>query len=393
MSTDSESTTIHFPARLGTSLQDGRYTILRKLGEGVTATTWLIRDERISDSKYVAAKILTAEATLDVDQGIVRELEFLKEVAKNAEERDDEGFEHLPTLLDSFTASSPGGTRHLCLVQTLFSTSVSALRRSAPTKSLPAYMVRNILYMVLQALDALHSIDIIRTDVKLDNILFTNALYSLDDAMDTFLAANPAETDGDSPRSQPIPHEWTYETEAFQAERMTVALVDLGHAQRAGEQPTAAGFSAPALRAPEVILWSDIGPKMDIWAIGCLTFELLVGRWLFDSEDAQPDWSVEDDHLAKMMELTGQKFPDTMLARAKERDKYFNKDGNLLRIPDLVPVKLEDAMANYNIPGLTMDEIELAANFIRDCLKFDYKERASAKELIKHPFLKNVFGC
>ncbi|KAJ4484003.1 kinase-like domain-containing protein [Lentinula lateritia] len=393
MSTDSESTTIHFPAHLGASLQDGRYTILRKLGEGVTATTWLIRDERISDSKYVAAKILTAEATLDVDQGIVRELEFLKEVAKNAEDRDDEGFEHLPMLLDNFTATSPGGTRHLCLVQTLFSTSVSALRRSAPTKSLPVYMVRNILYMVLQALDTLHSLDIIHTDVKLDNILFTNALYSLDDAMDTFLAANPAEIDGDSPRSQPIPHEWTYETEAFQAERMTVALVDLGHAQRAGEQPTAAGFSAPALRAPEVILWSDIGPKMDIWAIGCLTFELLVGRWLFDPEDAQPDWSVEDDHLAKMMELTGQKFPDTMLARAKERDKYFDKDGNLLRIPDLVPVKLEDAMANYNIPGLTKDEIELAANFIRDCLKFDYKERASAKELIKHPFLKNVFGC
>ncbi|KAJ3890276.1 kinase-like domain-containing protein [Lentinula edodes] len=380
MSTESEST-VHFPARLGAPLQDGRYTILRKLGEGVTATTWLIRDERISDSKYAAAKILTAEATLDVDQGIVRELEFLQEVAKNAEERDDEGFEHLPTLLDSFTATSPGGTRHLCLVQTLFSTSVSALRRSAPTKSLPVYMVRNILYMVLQALDTLHSLDIIHTDVKLDNILFTNALYSLDDAMDTFLAAHPAETDGDSPRSQPIPHEWTYETEAFQAERMTVALVDLGHAQRAGEQPTAAGFSAQALRAPEVILWSDIGPKMDIWAIGCLTFELLVGRWLFDPEDAQPDWSVEDDHLAKMMELTGQKFPDTMLARAKERDKYFDKN-----------VKLEDAMANYNIPGLTKDEIELAANFIRDCLKFDYKERASAKELIKHPFLKNVFG-
>ncbi|KAF9071153.1 kinase-like domain-containing protein [Rhodocollybia butyracea] len=392
MSTNSEST-VHFPARLGASLQDNRYTILRKLGEGVTATTWLIRDERISDSKYAAVKILTAEATLDVDQGVVRELEFLKEIAKNAEERDDEGLEHLPILLDNFSVTGPGGTRHLCLVQVLFSTSVSALRRSAPTKSLPVYMVRNILYMVLQALDALHSLDIIHTDVKLDNILFTNALYSLDDRMDAFLAANPVETDGDSPKSQPIPHEWTYETSAFQAERMTVVLVDLGHAQRAGEQPTAAGFSAPALRAPEVILWSDIGPKMDIWAIGCLTFELLVGRWLFDPEDAQPDWSIEDDHLAKMMELTGRKFPETMLARAKERDRYFDKNGNLLRIPDLVSVKLEDAMTNYNIPGLPKNEIELAAEFMRDCLKFDYKERASAKELINHPFLKNVFGC
>lgn len=66
-------------------------------------------------------------------------------------------------------------------------------------------------------------------DVKLDNILFTNALYSLDDALDIFLAENPAETDGDSPKSQPVPHKWTYETSAFHAERMTVALVDLGH--------------------------------------------------------------------------------------------------------------------------------------------------------------------
>lgn len=26
-----------------------------------------------------------------------------------------------------------------------------------------------------------------------------------------------------------------------------------------------------------------------------------------------PDWSLEDDHLAKMMELTGQDFPPSML--------------------------------------------------------------------------------
>jgi len=56
-------------------------------------------------------------------------------------------------------------------------------------------------------------------------------------------------------------------------------------AQWAGKQPTVDTFSAPALRAPEIILRSDFGPKIDIWAVGCLTFELLVGRWLFDPED------------------------------------------------------------------------------------------------------------
>ncbi|KAJ4469865.1 kinase-like domain-containing protein [Lentinula aciculospora] len=380
MSTNSGPST-HFSARLGASIHDNRYTILRMLGEGVTATTWLW-------------KILNAETTSDVEQGVVRELEYLKDIVKNAEERKDEGFEHLPILLDDFIITSQDGNRHLCLVQTVFSTSVSALRRSAPTKSLPVYMVRNILYMVLQALDVLHSLKIIHTDVKLDNMLFTSDLCSSDSAMSEFLAANPSETEHDLiPKSQPIPNEWTYRTSAFEAERMNVALVDLGHAQRAGEQPTTSGFSAPALRAPEVILWSDFGPGIDIWAIGCLTFELLTGRWLFAPEAADEDWSFEDDHLAKMMELTGQRFSESMLDRAKERGRYFDQNGDLLRIPELVPITIEAAMANYKIPGLTEEDIGLAANFMRECLKFDYRERATAKDLIKHKFLADVFMC
>jgi serine/threonine-protein kinase SRPK3 len=129
------------------------------------------------NSEYAAAKILTAEATSDVDKGVVRELEFLKEITKNSETHDEEeGFDYLPILLDDFIVTSPGGTRHLCLVQVLFSTSVSALRRSAPTKSLPVYMVRNIIYMVLQALDVLHSLDIIHTGTTPLSILYL--LYS-----------------------------------------------------------------------------------------------------------------------------------------------------------------------------------------------------------------------
>lgn len=198
-----------------------------------------------SDYKYVAAKILTVEATLDVDRGIVRELEFLQVIAEKAQKTDEEGLDYLPILSDNFIVTSPDGNRHLCLVQILLSASVSALRRSAPTKSLPVYMVRNILYMVLQALATLHSLDIIHTgtilplsyllclqfckDVKLDNILFAETSYSYDAAMDTFLAANPPETEGDSLKSQPIPHQWTYETSPFQAELMSVVLVDLGN--------------------------------------------------------------------------------------------------------------------------------------------------------------------
>jgi serine/threonine-protein kinase SRPK3 len=50
-------------------------------------------------------------------------------------------------------------------------------------------------------------------------------------------------------------------------------------------------------------------------------------------------------------------------------------------------------MANYKIPNLSGDEITSAADFIRACLKFDYDERATAKDLREHGFLADAFRC
>lgn len=63
-----------------------------------------------------------------------------------------------------------------------------------------------------------------------------------------------------------------------------------------------------------------------------------------------------------------------MLQRASLRKEYFDDTGNLLRIPELTSVSLETAMANYKIPNPSEDEIRLAADFIRACLKFDSEE-------------------
>jgi serine/threonine-protein kinase SRPK3 len=56
------------------------------------------------------------------------------------------------------------------------------------------------------------------------------------------------------------------------------------------------------------------------------TFELLAGCWLF-SPKRGPTWRVEDDHLAKMMELTGETFSETMLSACRKREDYFDKNG------------------------------------------------------------------
>ncbi|KAK7018874.1 kinase-like domain-containing protein [Favolaschia claudopus] len=376
-------TTTHYRAHFGQRIRDGRFTVLRKLGEGITATTWLVRDSQESSDKYAALKVLSVEAT--EEDGPVRERIYLQDITRRTqEEEDDEGLDYLPALHDDFILEAPptdhsGPQRHLCLVTTLYSTSVSALRRSSPTKSLPLYMTRSIIYMTVNALASLHSLKIVHTDVKLDNILFSNARFSLDAKLETFLDSNPAEEDPETriPKSQPIPHEWTYQMTAHEAERMTVALIDFGHGKYIA-----------------VLLRSGFGPAIDIWAIGCLTFELLVGRWLFLPEDGGEDWSLEEDHLAKMMELTGHStFPKSILDRAKNREKYFDEEGNLRRISELIPVTIEQAMRNYKIPGLSEEDICEAAEFIRACLDLDDEKRKTAKELVGHIFLKKAFSC
>lgn len=65
------------------------------------------------------------------------------------------------------------------------------------------------------------------------------------------------------------------------------------------------------LRAPEVILGLPWSTPVDIWSLGCCTFELLTGAWLFNPKP-EDGWTVEDDALAKMIEYTGEAFPDEM---------------------------------------------------------------------------------
>jgi hypothetical protein len=57
---------------------------------------------------------------------------------------------------------------------------------------------------------------------------------------------------------------------------------------------------------------------------------MLTGRWLFAPEEGE-DWMLEDDHLAKMLELTGERFSPAMLARAQFASRYLDAQG----APDL----------------------------------------------------------
>ncbi|KAI0784875.1 kinase-like domain-containing protein [Abortiporus biennis] len=381
----------HFPVNMGDTFKEGRYEVLRKLGGGVFSNIWLVRDrDGETGFRYKALKVVTLEGTSYHEKGIYLELEVMQAVAAL------EDPEQLPILRDNFTEKGPIGS-HLCMITDIYGTNVSALRRSSTRKVLPVYMVRNIISHTVDALTQLHKLGIVHTDVKPDNLLI--GTDSSDEAIEKFLDENPVEFDGEYQiegtnytifKSQPIPHIFSPESSPFQAELMSTYLTDLGQAQFMNRDLTTDEFSAYALRSPELILRSDFGPPIDIWAVGCITFELLVGRWLFNPEETEY-YSLEDEHLARMMEITGEKFPPQMLKRSKLRDQFFNKKGKLIRFPELDHLPLETALRNYDV--LPEDEIKPAADFILACIHLDPRQRPSAEELQDHPWLENAFKC
>lgn len=71
-------------------------------------------------------------------------------------------------------------------------------------------------------------------------------------------------------------------------------------------------------RPPEVILGLPYGFPMDMWAIGCVVYELFTGKILFNGR-------TNNEMLRRMMDVKGP-FPKKMLKKGAFTAKHFDSD-------------------------------------------------------------------
>ena len=117
---------------------------------------------------------------------------------------------------------------------------------------LPLAQVKAVAVEILQAIEQLHQLDLIHSDLKPENIL-------------------------------------------YDVESKTSKLIDFS---TAGKELRRGGrFGTRAYRAPEVLLGSPLSKAIDIWALGCLIYELFVGDYLFDPypEAESGDGEIDPD--------------------------------------------------------------------------------------------------
>ena len=135
-----DSSVGYFAAELGQTLQNNRWSIIRKLGWGPRSSTWLAVDSKDSDN-ITAVKIFTVAAT---DSYASNELHMLRGPLS----RPTLPF---PSIRGHFYEQSLKGN-HLCLVLNVLGPSVESFRRSSNGGYLPLHVVKKIVADIVEAL-------------------------------------------------------------------------------------------------------------------------------------------------------------------------------------------------------------------------------------------------
>ncbi|KZV75793.1 kinase-like protein [Peniophora sp. CONT] len=336
-----------------------RYHIVKELGKGMEATVFLVHDTAASPvalNTPLAVRALRSDVS--ADQGTKwHELEVLQTMR---------GASNIPQLRDHFMHGE-----HLCLVTDAYASDLLTVQRgprphsasSSPRKKLPADLVRHVARSILQALACLHDKDIAHTDIKPDNIFLDTSSEELPD----LLSSN-------------------------------IVLGDFGEATPVHGNCTRL-IQPAGLRSPEVVAGCKWDTKVDIWNLGCITFELLAGNTLFP---AQPEpyklpngqecsanqYLFALQHSYTMLEGEEQIFLIVHFMHGSNlKDLYCRGDDGrpCLKVecnPD--PATRETLEKILHIYDIFTPEL---FSFLQAMLRMHPEDRCTAKKLLTHPWL------
>lgn len=193
--------------------------------------------------------------------------------------------------------------------------------------------------------------------------------------------------------------------------REELLLIDFGQAFFADHKPPS---YEPATQfyylSPEFYFDKDVGFASDVWALGCLLFEIRAGRRLFDSFFADPDL------IFREIVLTLGKLPDRWWGTWEARERWFTPDGApILETPpgaarppvdatevtslrkQLRSVGTEDSPSGvddgimFEKAGTRIEEeeVELLGDLLEKMLRFEPERRITLEEVKEHPWFKH----
>ncbi|KAF1390853.1 hypothetical protein PFLUV_G00062400 [Perca fluviatilis] len=358
----------YHPVQIGDTF-NRRYQVVSKLGWGYFSTVWLCLDLRLG--RRIAVKVLKSGAGFT--QAGQDELALLR-CASGPTSRHPSS-QRIVQLLDEFKLAGVNGV-HMCLVLELLGPDLREWQLCFGNPGLTRPSVKHILTQVLQGLDYLHAqCKIIHTDIKPENILL---------CLEEQFHKVPA---GDSNPSSLLTRKEANSIEKEQLnphslKEITVKIADLGSSCWVYKH-FCEEIQTRQYRSLEVLLGSEYGPPADIWSVACMAFELLTGDSLFEPK-AGESISLEEDHIAQIMELLG-KIPPDVAFSGKYSAEYFSRRGDLRRVGPLRFWRLYDVLVEkYHF---FLEDATGFSDFLLRMLDYHPERRATAAQCLRHPWL------
>lgn len=225
---------------------------------------------------------------------------------------------------------------HLCIVLELLGKNMYDLIKILHFNGMEFYSAQNILRQALEGLSVLHSLGITHCDIKPENILVAD----------------------------------------FYSEK--IKIIDFGSATT---RPLSAIYYIQSryYRAPEVILGIPYSMVIDVWSLGCIAYELLMGQPLFPGSD-------NADQIYLIHEFCPKGLPHFMLEHGAHSQQYFLKENNFSGRDNPTPVTSYDIVDRIHSKFQGNPEADLFIDLLLRMLNPSYLERPSPRALLSHQF-------
>lgn len=380
-----------------------KYNIINEIGKGADAIVWL--GYNIEDLKFYAIKVNEPN---EYKKGL-EEFKFLKKLPEKLLV-----FNHLK---ESFIEEK-GNNKYACGVFELQTGNLDSLiRKSNIVDGLPIQIVKKIMYQLLTAIKYLHQkIKVYHADIKTDNILLKGQnsfdkiiieQYTSHNFVEKYIESkkqfwlNKSKSLDSINKMKPIDKkkiradvhkhiceqlEYPDRLEKYKINQelisnCNITLSDFG-TYCTEDEHYETEFGTRYYRAPEIILMGETSYSVDIWALGCVFYELLTGRILFDPEKDSKH-SRDEYHLWWINSYCGD-FPIDFLKKTKYWKTFFNKSGKLInmKIPYHQNDLLKELVQQYNV----VDDLDNIMNLLKGMLEISPNKRFDVGICLNHPF-------
>lgn len=144
-------------------------------------------------------------------------------------------------------------------------------------------------------------------------------------------------------------------------------------------------YQIRAYRSAENILGIKYNKRSESWAIGCILWEILTGEKIFEPNLNQPSINRDREQLSIMETYLGKINKDITMECPRSYELYENT-GKLIKNKKIKRMELNEHLASIR-DDLPEEEINQICTFLKKTWYYNHLKRLTAEELLKDEFL------